>query len=117
MYSTSPFVQLNDKVQSMATWSSSIEGRLLTIVDAMFSDKDQREAMKSLIRNAVRDHFQETNSSISRVINEFTKEFEGSKIEYQTFEDRFSGFKYDIKRDLKEAEVGNLPVGTPIFSK
>lgn len=109
--------QLKDKVQSVATWSSSIEGRLLTIVDAMFSDKDQREAMKSLIRNAVRDHYQDVYLDISRAINEFSYVFEGEKIEYQKFDDPFTGYEQDIKKVFEDAKNGTNPVPNLIFTK
>jgi len=33
----------------------NLEGRILTIVDSSFTDKTQREAVKSLVRNALWD--------------------------------------------------------------
>jgi len=36
---------------------SKLEGKILTIIDASFSVKEQNEAVKSLIRNSVWDEF------------------------------------------------------------
>ena len=40
---------------------SHIEGRLLTIVDASIFDKEQRNAIKSLVRQAVWEEFRSTS--------------------------------------------------------
>lgn len=113
----SPLSQLKDKVQSVSTWSSALEGRLLTIVDAMFSDRDQREAMKSLIRNSVRDHYGDVNNDISRAINEFSYVFEGEKIEYEVFDDPFSMYKHDLKKVFEDGKNGDSPVPNLTFIK
>lgn len=48
---------------------SHLEGELLTVVDASFADKQQREAIKSLIRNTI----WRFNSSMERRVTEAYK--------------------------------------------
>lgn len=92
-----PFIQLSNALQSETTWKSGLEGRMLTFVDATFSDKEQREAVKSIIKGIVRDYYQEMNQRIDYLINVFTDTFEGNKIEYTLFDSPYG--HHDAKKD------------------
>lgn len=82
----SPMVQLSNELQADTTWNSTLEGQLLTFVDATFNDRQQREAVKSLIKRIVRDHYKTSNSLVQRILNQFSHTFEGEKIKYTSFD-------------------------------
>lgn len=44
--------------------TSFLMGRVLTIADASFSDKDQRKAVKDLLRGAIRDYAERLDSFV-----------------------------------------------------
>lgn len=46
-------------------------GRILTIIDASFQDREQREAVKSLVRQALYDE----RTEIYEIVNQFAKAF------------------------------------------
>lgn len=73
-----PLTKLNNAFQS-ASYDSTrmLEGKILTIIDASFTDREQREAMKSLIRNALYDNY----FPMTQIIYQFSKKFAGTPIE------------------------------------
>lgn len=97
---TKPFIQLSNTICGEVTWSSSLEGKLLTFIDASFSDKEQREAVKSIVKGIIRDYYRESNSIIDKILNDFTCEFEGDEVEYTTFYS--PNGQFDIKEILKK---------------
>lgn len=78
------FNQLRNMLQRQATWGSSLEGKILTFIDAAYTDKEQREAVKSILKGIIREHFNQVNNYIARDINRFTDHFENQKIDYTT---------------------------------
>lgn len=77
-----PFIQLANTLSSTLTWKSGLLGKLLTFVDASYSDRDQREAVKSIIKGIVHDHYRNTTDDLDRILNQFTDVFEGEVVEY-----------------------------------
>ncbi len=47
----------------------NLEGKLLTICDAVFSDKTQLESVKSLIRNTVHDWYNSQSAQLVKEVN------------------------------------------------
>lgn len=82
----SPLIQLSNNIQSQTTWKSGLEGKLLTFADATFANKEQREAVKSILKQIVHEHYRESCLSICYEINDFSDVFEGEKIEYTKFD-------------------------------
>lgn len=78
---TKPMDKLSAKLQICTSWQSGLEGKLLTIIDGCFQDREQRDAVKSMIRSVVRDHYEDTNTSIIRTLLAFTQVYEGNSIE------------------------------------
>ena len=54
------------KYGAMINWSelNSLIGQLLTYVDATYQDKEQREAHKSLVKNTVRDWYEDCEKEL-----------------------------------------------------
>jgi len=78
---SSPLEQLNRVFQDESyRVTQHLEGKLLTIVDASFPDVQQREAVKSLVRNAIWDN----RFPMSIIIAQFSKMFDGRVIEALT---------------------------------
>lgn len=112
----SKFEALSNRIQGSTTWSTSLEGRLLTLIDAMVTDKEQKEAFKSLVKHEVRAFYRETNGNVMYLINAFTEAYEGEKIEYQTFHDIMENRDYDFKRNRADAVRGAVPHNANPFS-
>lgn len=81
-----PFIQLSNTLSRALTWESGLEGKLLTIVDGVFADPEQRKAVKSLIKEAVRNHYADSSGVIDMYLNHFTEVFEGEEIRYTKFD-------------------------------
>lgn len=82
--SPTPFIQLSNTLSSTLTWNSNLLGRILTFADATFSDKEQREAVKSVLKNIIHEHYRNSNDDIDRILNQFTDVFDGRAIKYTT---------------------------------
>lgn len=101
-----PFIQLSNELNRVSTWDSGLLGKLLTFVDASYSDRDQREAVKSMIKSIVYEHFKDVNSVIDFRINQFTDAFEGITITYQTIDD---GPNNPQKADVRANPIYSQP--------
>lgn len=114
--STTPkFEQLSNKIQANTTWNSSLEGRLLTLVDALLTDREQKEAFKSILKQEVRAFYRDSNQSVMRLVNEFTYTFEGEPIEYQPLRDIMENRDYDYKSWVKDARIDKVPMPASNF--
>ncbi len=96
------FQQLAAKLQEKTGYNSRLQGELLTIIDAIIADKDQRKAAKDLVKRATREHYNDIWNSISFFMGHFTDQFEGETIDYTVIGER----------DTRE-EGG--PMGDPLF--
>ena len=71
-YNETPVDKLINAISSCrANESRYLEGRLLTIVDASFTDREQRGAVKSLVRNAI---WESSNQTVE-IVNQFASKF------------------------------------------
>ena len=81
---STPFERLNSAFQNESyRITQHLEGKLLTIVDASFPDREQREAVKSLVRNAIWDN----RFPMSVIIAQFSRKYAGKVIEAVDWKD------------------------------
>lgn len=93
--------KLLNRVQSLSfNKRKYILGRVLTIIDGVFSDKAQRKAVKDLITNA----FYSDNSDNLEWL--FKKYSEVAKTEFRTKQEKF-------KKSVKEGIEGEAVVSNP----
>lgn len=108
-----PFTRLSNAIQSQTTWNSNLEGKMLTLVDAVIADKEQRAAIKSLMKQSIRDYYHDQNYQVESMINQFTDAFEGEKIEYTDFVPGLG----TPGADIRKAYDGTVPPSTNLFKK
>lgn len=74
-----PFWELLDQIYKVSSSRRShLEGKLLTLVEAVARDEEQRNAFKSIVRETL---WNWRDSEIRDIVCQFTEVFEGEKIE------------------------------------
>ena len=69
---------LNTLMGEQSRAQRNLEGQMLTIIDASFPDREQREAVKSLVRQAV---WSGDRREIPEIICQFSEKYEKKEIE------------------------------------
>jgi len=69
-----PALKLDELIDNeLTSFIRTLEGRVMTQVESMFSDKIQRESAKSVFRNLIYDVFRETYWNIISYLDGFLK--------------------------------------------